>query len=159
MSTIRCTIVDAEGSVSFVGPPHAAKMLTAACATEPRDHRALLDAAEAYDPRFFAAVRAGLAAFDRRADGGDRALRGRLEPDQEGEVPPFRVVDDQTRTASLAPGRYGLVVYNLPARRIVQVQNSYAELRPSDRGRLRRDGRPVRAYYRYTLPEGWSIVP
>ncbi|HEX5497673.1 MAG TPA: hypothetical protein VFX03_00540, partial [Thermomicrobiales bacterium] len=71
----------------------------------------------------------------------------------------FRVTDEATQHRSLEPARYGLVVFNLPARRIVQVQNSYHDLLCADRGRLRRDGRPVRAYYRYALPDDWSIVP
>jgi hypothetical protein len=71
----------------------------------------------------------------------------------------FRVVDEATRRRSLEPGLGGLVVYNLRAKRIIQVQNSYADLQRKDRGRLRRDGRPVRAYYWYELPADWSIVP
>jgi hypothetical protein len=59
----------------------------------------------------------------------------------------------------LEPVRYGLVVFNLIARRIVQVQNSYANLERSDRGRIRVEGKPVRRLYQYSLPEEWSIVP
>ena len=69
------------------------------------------------------------------------------------------VLDEQTRRASLEPARLGLVVFNLPARRIVQIQNSYANLERSDRGRVRRNGQPVQTCYSYTLPDEWSIVP
>ncbi|HEU0116474.1 MAG TPA: hypothetical protein VFQ80_17420 [Thermomicrobiales bacterium] len=148
MSTMRFTIVDGAGTTSFVAPPHALKMLTAACSKGAADHIELLREAEAFDPILFGQVIAGLTgaegSADRRCDGEDAA---------------FRVVDEATKHRSLEPARYGLVVFNLSARRIVQVQNSYHDLLRADRGRLRRDGRPVRAYYRYALPDDWSIVP
>ena len=157
---MRFTVVDRDGALSFVGPCHALKALAAACSKRPPDHRALLALFEEYDPRFAGRLLAGLSRFDAGAD-----------PDHENEASPgdrdtaaaeggpFRVVDEATRRRSLEPVRAGLVVFNLPAKRIVQVQNSYAELRRQDRGRLRRDGRPVRAYYSYELPLDWSIVP
>jgi hypothetical protein len=59
----------------------------------------------------------------------------------------------------LEPRRLGVIIFNLKARRIVQVQNSYSELLRSDRGRVRVDGRPTRQIYRYSLPEEWAILP
>jgi len=155
VSVMRYTVVDAEGTTSFVGPCHYMKMLAAACSRGATDHRRLLAVAEEFDPRQTRAILDGLARFDqhRAAAGPD------LSPADGADDPPIRVVDDATRRRSLAPVRAGLVVFNLPAKRIVQIQNSYADLRRQDRGRLRRDGRPVRAYYSYELPPDWTIVP
>jgi hypothetical protein len=147
MSTMRYTIIDDAGATSFVAPPHALKMLAAACSRGAADHLELLRVAEEFDPVLFGEVMAELAAESVRADGAENGK----------EL--FRVVDEATKRRSLEPARYGVVVFNLPARRIVQIQNSYSNLNRSDRGRLRRDGRPIRAYYRYVLPDDWSIVP
>lgn len=146
--TMRFNVVDDEGTVSLVGPSHIMKMLTAACAKTPRDHRTLLDFAEGYDPRWAGKALRSLARFD-----------AGTESAADAESLAFRVVDDATRRHSLVPGKTGLVVYNLKAKRIIQIHNSYADLRRKDRGRLRRDGRPVRAYYWYELPPEWAIVP
>lgn len=147
MFTMRFNVIDDEGTISFVGPAHLLKMLAAACARAPRDHRALLGLAERYDPRWVGKAMKSLASFDAGAETeADAALA-------------FRVIDEATRRRSLEPALTGLVVYNLKAKRIIQIQNTYADLRRKDRGRLRRDGRPVRAYYWYELPADWSIVP
>jgi hypothetical protein len=144
---MRFNVVDDEGTISLVGPAHLMKMLAAACAKAPADHRTLLDLTERYDPRWVVKAVRNLARFD----------AGAAVADETAEA--FRVIDDRTRRRSLEPGLGGLVVYNLRAKRIIQVQNSYADLQRKDRGRLRRDGRPVRAYYWYELPADWSIVP
>lgn len=141
---MRFNVIDEEGTISLVGPAHVMKMLAAACAKAPTSHRALLDLAEGYDPRW-----AGRAI---------KSLDAGAAEDTNGGLA-FRVVDDATRRRSLEPEPTGLVVFNLIAKRIIQVQNSYADLMRKDRGRLRRDGRPVRAYYWYELPADWSIVP
>jgi hypothetical protein len=152
MSTMRFTIIDGSGATSFVAPPHALKMLTAACSKGAADHVELLRWAEEFDPVLFGGVIAELGVAP---DG----CQAQTEFGTGNGAAPFHVVDEATKRRSLEPERYGLVVFNLPARRIVQVQNSYHDLLRSDCGRLRRDGRPVRAYYRYALPEDWSIVP
>lgn len=156
--TMRFTIVDQQGSMSFVGPCHALKVLAAACSRQPDDHRSLMTLAADYDAGLAKQVLDGLAIFDEHVDPGDGETV-RAIVDQRGSEPPFRVLDDVTRRLSLQPGRAGLIVFNLKARRIVQVQNSYADLRRKDRGRLRRDGRPIRALFHYELPPDWSIVP
>jgi hypothetical protein len=69
------------------------------------------------------------------------------------------VVSESTRQVSLQPGSLGLVVFNLPARRIVQIANSYANLERADRGRVRRDGKATSTFYSYALPDDWTIVP
>ena len=143
VSTMRFNVVDSSGTISLVGPAHLMKMFTAACAKAPADHQALLGLTEGYDPRWTG-----------------QALRSLADaPAAETEPIAFRVIDDQTRRRSLTPAGSGLVVYNLVAKRIIQIQNSYGELMRKDRGRLRRDGRPVRAYYWYELPAEWSILP
>lgn len=158
---MRYTVVDADGATSFVGPAHLLKMLAAACSRGAADLRSLLGVAEEFDPVVTRDVMAALARLD--ADDAPGETAGGRTPtaaaDASSTVELFRVVDDASREQSLTPARHGLVVFNLPARRIVQVQNSYADLRREDRGRLRRNGRPVRAYYRYQLPESWQIVP
>lgn len=159
---MRFTVVDDGGTMSFVAPGHVLKMLTAACSHRPANHRALLGLAEEYDPRLAGGIMKALSRFD--AESGQpaadpAALHPSLGEDGPEDASPFRVVDEATRRRSLEPARAGLVVFNLTAKRIVQIQNSYADLRRKDRGRLRRDGRPVRALYSYELPADWSIVP
>jgi hypothetical protein len=157
---MRITVVDRDGAISVVAPCHAVKMLTAACSRRPADHRALLALAEEYDPRLLGSIVQGLSRLDEagHAEGDDAEPPGSDETGID-DARPFRVVDEATRRRSLEPVNAGLVVFNLPAKRIVQVQNSYADLQRKDRGRLRRDGRPVRAMYSYELPPDWSIVP
>lgn len=157
---MRFTVVDGGGTVSFVGPCHALKMFAAACSRRPRDHRELLELTAEYDARLSGSVLAGLAVFDEHnLPGNVDAIRARLNANGAEDAPPFRVLDEVTRRLSLDPVRAGLVVFNLPARRIVQVQNSYADLDRQGRGRIRRDGRPTRRLYHYELPADWSIVP
>lgn len=156
---MRFTVVDDTGTMSFVAPAHALKMLAAACSKRPSDHRTLIDITEDFDPRLVGDVRAGLSRFDQVHKPAVAVSPADPSSDIDVGQEPFRVVDEQTRRQSLVPARAGLVVFNLRAKRIVQVQNSYADLDRRGRGRLRRDGRPVRAYYRYELPPDWSIVP
>ncbi|CAA9526396.1 MAG: hypothetical protein AVDCRST_MAG73-606 [uncultured Thermomicrobiales bacterium] len=157
---IRITVVDDAGAVSFVAPAHILKMLTAACAQGTADHRTLLNAASAYDADALTPILNGLWVFDEHNGASsvkEFILRAGWAPAT--EVPPFRVVDEDTRRRSLEGVGAGLVVFNLPARRIVQIQNAYNNLRRRDRGRIWRDGRPTRALYRYELPPEWRIVP
>jgi hypothetical protein len=160
VSVLRYTVVDDAGTVSFVGPGHAMKMLAAACAREPGDVRSLLDAAGRYDAVFAKTVLDGLSIFDELNTAEDHAASdaqfAEIEPKKS---PPFRVLNEAMRNRSLEPVGAGLVVYNLPARRIIQVQNSYAELQRQGRGRHRENGRPVQRLYHYKLPESWSILP
>ncbi|MGH2533991.1 MAG: hypothetical protein ACRDJW_17030 [Thermomicrobiales bacterium] len=153
-------MVDDGGAVSFVGPCHALKALAAACSRGAADHRGLLGLLGEYDGRLSERLIAGLRVFDEHNTSKDRrAVHHWLAETEPIEAPPFRVVDDVTRRASLQPVRYGLVVFNLNARRIVQVQNSYDNLKRADRGRVRVAGQPTRRLYRYHLSEEWSIVP
>jgi|GEM_PF-183653 len=73
--------------------------------------------------------------------------------------PVFRVIDETTRNESLQPVKVGLIIFNLRAKRIVQVQNSYGVLHRSDRGRYFENGQPTDRLYFYRLPVDWSLVP
>jgi hypothetical protein len=76
-------------------------------------------------------------------------------------VPPvFRVLDERTREASMNAARGGLVLFNLKARRIVQIHNNVLRVRRRDRGRVRSGGVPLDGQlYSYELPADWSLVP
>lgn len=157
---MRLTLVDPAGSVSFVAPAHGAKVLTAACSRGPATIEELLQIARQFDAEMIDVVIEGLALFDRHnADGAYAAVHDMLASLQPRDMPPFRVVDEKTRAASLAPVSTGLVIFNLKAQRIVQVQNSYSSLLRRDRGRIRDSGHPTRHLYRYELPSEWSLVP
>lgn len=160
MSDIRLTVIDRDGAVSFIGPAHGAKMLTAACSKGPENLADLLATARSYDAEMVDGLLDGLALFDEHNVAGNYAaihdLLASLHP---RALPPFRVVDGVTRAASLAPVSTGLILFNLTAQRIVQVQNSYCGLLRRDRGRIRISGRPTRHLYRYELPSEWSLVP
>src|SRR5689334_15517646 len=115
---MRLTMVDQAGSVSFVGPAHGAKVLTAACSRGPATVEELLELARPFDAEMVDGVIDGLALFDRHNVGGDyAAVHDMLATLRPGDLPPFRVVDDVTRAASLAPVSTGLVIFNLKAQR------------------------------------------
>lgn len=157
---MRFTIVDHAGTISFPGPPHALKALAAGCSAGVVDHRSLLESLATYDAALSALVLDGLAVFDEHViSSNPESVRIWLANSADKDERPIRVVDDITRRVSLEPRRLGVVIFNLAARRIVQVQNSYAELLRADRGRVRVDGRPTGRIYRYSLPNEWSILP
>src|SRR3954451_15806746 len=98
VSDIRLTMIDQAGTVSFIGPAHGAKVLTAACSKGPTTLNELLQTARALDAEMVNGVLNGLALFDEHNGGGTCAaihdLRASLP---RRAVPPFRVVDDVTR--------------------------------------------------------------
>ncbi len=105
-------------------------------------------------------VESGLAVFDEHNTRENHvSFHQVMDTTPPVELPPFRVVDERTRQLSLKPVSTGVILFNLKARRIIQVQNSYAEVQRSDRGRVRQNGRPTRMLYYYELPEEWNIVP
>jgi hypothetical protein len=53
----------------------------------------------------------------------------------------------------------GLVLFNLKERRIIQVFNTYDNVRRQDRGRIHKGGEPTGKLYHYRLPMDWQIVP
>ena len=157
---IRYTVADDNGTVSFLGPAHVMKMLVAACARGAATLDDLLDLSVRYDDQFSRNVLDGLAIFDEH---NSRENTSQIEAVFASrppiEWPPFRVFNDVTRRASTQPGHTGTIVFNLRFKRIVQVQNSYAEILRRDRGRIREGGRPTRMLYYYDLPSEWSLVP
>jgi len=74
-------------------------------------------------------------------------------------LPVFQVVDEVTRHQSLEPVTIGLVIFNLPAKRIIQIQNTLGVLQRSDRGRYFENGEPTERLYFYRLPDDWAMVP
>src|SRR5207302_8898973 len=76
---------------------------------------------------------------------------------QDGPV--FRVVDPRTEEISLSPVRAGVVVFNLLAKRIVQLRNTYSEIRRKGPVRVLRNNQPTDRVHRYEPPEDWSLVP
>ncbi len=157
---MRFTVIDDAGGVSFIAPCRTLDALVAACAAGPLTLEALLDAASRFEPELRDRVQSGLAVFDEHNTAEDFSrIRACLDGVRADETPPFRVVDEATRRWSLEPTRLGLVVFNLPARRIVQVQNSYGELARRGLGRVRQDGKPTGRLYRYELPAEWAILP
>lgn len=153
----RLNIVDNSGSVSFLGPAHAAKAVAAACSHGAETWQQVLGRTQRYDPDWTAEVRRGILEFEEH------------HLPIEDPVPPaepsllrstaFRIWDAETRQASLIPGRLGLVIFNLKELRIIQVQNSYSDLKRQGRGRIRINGRPTPTIYHYKLPEDWAILP
>lgn len=139
--TVRITVVDEERTVSFVAPAHALKMAAAACARDPKSIAEFVAGLGNFDPDLAASLSSGLS--------GSGGIGMQV----------VTVRDDQTRGESLEPAGAGVVVFNLPARRIVQLRNDVAEIQRADRGRMRRNGRPVQLFYHYDLPPEWAIVP
>jgi hypothetical protein len=157
---MRFNIIDPAGTVSFVGPCHALKILTAACSRNPETLGDLLAHAERYDRQLSRFVLDGLAVFDEHnTPDNAESIRAALVAVPPAESRPFRVLDATTREASLDAVGAGLVIFNLPAKRIIQVQNSYASVERQDRGRIRENGEPTRKLYRYRLPEEWQLLP
>ena len=160
MNVMRFNVVDPSGTVSFVAPCHTLKVLTAACARNPQTLSELLDYAEPYDPQLKGMVRNGLLVFDEHNTPSESsAIQSALASTPADSWPPFRIIDGNTREASLTPTRAGLVIFNLCARRIIQVQNAYANLERRDRGRIRANGLPTSKLYHYSLPDEWRLVP
>ena len=160
MGLMRFTVVDRDSTVSFVGPDRALQVLVAACASQPQTLDELLEEATAYSADLAERVRSGLAVFDEHnAQGNYRWIHAALDYCKREEVPVFRVVDDRTREASLNPVWAGAVVFNLKAKRIVQIQNTYAEIKRKGRLRIMEGARPTNRVQRYELPPDWSVVP
>lgn len=160
MNVMRFTIIDRRGAVSFVAPCNAMKALVAACCSEPVSVEDLLNEAQRYEEKIAAHVLSGLAVFDEHNCAGNyAAVHSAIESLKAHETPVFRVVDETTRQASLQPVKAGLILFNLNEKRIVQVHNTYSEIRRQDRGRVHDGGKPTGKFFRYRLPSGWALVP
>jgi hypothetical protein len=159
-AVFRFTIIDPAGTVSFLGPGHGPKVFAAACSQGAEDHRGLLRLAESYDAHWIAEVRAGLHVFDEHnVSALATSFQDHVRSTPGDRLMPFRVIDTVTRRLSTQSARSGLILFNLNQKRIIQVQNSYSELREQDRGRIRADGHPTSSFFFYRLPETWRILP
>ncbi|MBA2246539.1 MAG: hypothetical protein H0W23_00305 [Chloroflexia bacterium] len=159
-NVFRFNVVDDEGAISFIGPAHGLKVLAAACSHGAENVGDLLDWATRYDQAWAEDVRAGLLVFDEHNLGTLSSWFAPIvESSDDTSHHPFRIMDRVTRARSMMPGRLGLVVINLKAKRIIQIHNSYADLGRTGRGRIRANGRPTRSMFQYHLPEPWRIVP
>ena len=164
MFVMRFTIIDPDGTVSFVAPCNALKALVAACSKSPTRLEELLSATTRYDTDLKDYVLNSLSVFDEHNCAGQytqihSALQHADEQRAHHQIPAFRVVDEVTREASLRPVKAGLVLFNLKERRIIQVQNTYADVKRRDRGRIHEGGQPTNRLYYYNLPVDWQILP
>ena len=158
--SIRITIADEDSTVSFLSPGHAIKMFVAACSHDVSTVGEMLDVASKLDRELISRVRHGLMRFDEHNVEDDfDAFESVISSTLPNQLPPFRVFGPELRNASLNPGRLGLILFNLRSKRIVQVQNHYAEISRSDRGRIWVAGEPVRRLYRYELSPEWALLP
>jgi hypothetical protein len=158
---MRFTVIDVHGRVSFVAACSALEGLVAACTAQPRTLEQLLSSAEQFlGGELEDHVLSGLAVFDEHNSPANfRWIHAALDYCLPQDAPVFRVVDPRTEEMSLSPVRAGVVVFNLVSKRIVQIQNTYAEIRRKGRVRVLHDNRPTGQVYRYELPADWSLVP
>lgn len=160
MNVLRCTIIDRSGGISFLTHGDALPALVAACGENPQTVEELLAQVELYYHSLYDYVQAGLAVFDEHNSSGHyQVIHQALTRVARHKQPVFRVVDDLTREASLRPVKAGAVIFNLKAKRIVQLVNSYKEIRRSGKGRIFDGSRHTETVYRYRLPEEWALVP
>ena len=157
---MRYTVVDRRGAVSFVGPCAASTALLAACSRNPANLEEFLEYAEAYYRSLKDYVFNGLAVFDEHNGWGNyQAIHEALTFSEPWNQPTFRVVDALTRETSLRPVKAGAILFNLAARRIVQLVNSYSELQRKGRGWVFDGNRNTSTAFAYDLPREWCIVP
>lgn len=157
---MRYTIIDGDGKISFVGPCVALEALVAGCSRQPGTVGELLEAAAPFNPSLQEVVSSGLAVFDEHNSPANfRNILAALDFCRPADLPVFRVLDERTQEASLTPVKAGVVVFNLIDKRIVQIQNTYSEIRRRGRVRIVEDGRPTNRVRRYELPPDWSLVP
>lgn len=132
----------------------------AACASNPGNHTELLDCVEPYYRNLAEYVRAGLAIFDERnTKGRYDQIHKELTTTPRHRQPVFRIVDSLTREASLRPVKAGAVIFNLTEKRIVQIVNTYREIRRRGRAHVFDGVDHTEAVYSYRLPEEWALVP
>ncbi|MCC7105136.1 MAG: hypothetical protein IT307_08345 [Chloroflexi bacterium] len=159
-SLMRLTIIDQAGKVSFVAPCQMLDALVAACARTPTTLDELLDGTVPFSPSLRDHVQSGLAVFDEHNTPENyQHILSALEFCRPHELPVFRVMEERTLQASLSPVQAGVVVFNLLDKRIVQIHNTYNEIRRKGRVRIVEGGQPTNRVRRYELPADWSLVP
>lgn len=160
MDVMRMTVVDESGAVSFVAHCSAVVALTAACARNPDNLEQLLEASRQFDRGLRDLVMNGLAVFDEHNLVDNLShIHAQLDTLPAREIPVFRVLDAKTREASLRSVRAGVVLFNLVARRIVQIENTYEPLGRSGDVNYHNGKFLSIRQFRYELPPCWSIVP
>jgi hypothetical protein len=160
MGLMRFTVVDTRSTVSFIGPDRALHALVAACANGAESIEELLDRVAPFVGELRERVLSGLAIFDEHnSRGNTRWIHAAFDYCPREEVPVFRVLDDRTREISLSPVWAGAVVFNLKARRIVQIQNTYSDIKRKGRLRVMEGARPTNRMQRYELGPEWTVVP
>lgn len=160
MDVMRLTVVDPQGTVSFIAHTSAAVALTAACAEDPASLADLLTASRRYDRGLYDLVMNGLAVFDEHNLPGDtRAIHAQLAQLPPRDAPVFRVLDEVTREASLRPVRAGAILFNLMRKRIVQIANTDEILARAGEVNYHNGKFLSRRVFDYELPPQWSIVP
>ncbi len=160
MNIMRYTVIDYRGIVSFVAHCDSLMPLVAGCSQDPQSLDDLLTIADEYSSGLKERVLCSLAVFDEQNSPQNlESFHKALEICRPHELPAFRVLDDQSREASLTPVHAGVVIFNLRAKRIVQIHNSFAEIKRRDRGRAAKPATPDRRIIRYELPSYWSLVP
>jgi len=160
VNVIRCTVVDRRGAVSFIAHGDALPALAASCAANPTSLEELLEQAEPYYRNLRDYVLNGLAIFEERnVKGNYQAIHAALQSVAPHQHPVFRVVDDLTRETSLRPVKAGAIIFNLRAKRIVQIVNVYQEIRRVGRARVFDGDSLTNTVYRYRLPKEWALVP
>ncbi len=160
MDVMRFTVVDRQGTISFVAHCSAALALTAACSTDPVTLHDLLDASRRYDRGLRDRVLSGLAIFDEHNLPDDlRTIHRQLDELPSREAPVFRVLDERTREVSLRSVRAGVVLFNLLAKRIVQIENTYEPIGRSGEVNFHNGKFLSIRLVSYELPHTWSIVP
>jgi hypothetical protein len=160
MGLMRYTVVDGRSTVSFIGPDRALHAFVAACATGADSIEELLDRIAPFFGELRDRVLSGLAVFDEHnSRGNTRWIHAALDYCTSEEVPVFRVLDDRTREISLSPVWAGAVVFNLKSKRIVQIQNTFADIRRKGRLRVMEGAKPTNKIHRYELGPEWTVVP
>jgi len=160
MGLMRFTVVDARSTVSFIGPDRALHAIVAACATGADSIGELLDKIAPFVGELREQVLSGLAVFDEHnSRGNTRWIHAAFDYCKREDVPVFRVLDDRTREISLSPVWAGAVVFNLKSKRIVQIQNTYSDIRREGRLRVMEGAKPTNKIQRYKLGPEWTVVP
>jgi hypothetical protein len=132
----------------------------AACCNSPKNLSEFLEGAESYFSNLREPVLNGLAIFDEfNTRGSYQTIRDALNTTTPDEQPVFRIVDETTREASLQPVKAGVVLFNLKAKRIVQLMNTYREIRRTGYARVFSDEGLTSTVFSYRLPREWALVP
>ena len=157
---LRFTVIDNEGTISFGGPGHLAKMMAAACAHSPASIDQVLATLATLDPSMTDSIKHGLARFDEFVVRDDAtSIEQWIAQNDPLSGTAFRLIDSRLREATLTPLPLGVIMINLPDKRIVQIENRYGPILRKDRGRMRRDGEPISQVYTYELSSDWSLLP